>query len=114
MGRPKGSKNTVRLVSSDVGDNGPPPELSDDEMKAMLHQAIMEIAPRKKDLRELAGELRQVYKMFKDQGLAKKDIDFALTLGTLSDAEAVTRYTRVTKIFTWTHPAVQAELFAAE
>ena len=108
MGRPIGSKNKSKEAG--VGDNSEIKELTSEQKRSLLMRACREISPMKDELAMLVGHMRQTYKQFKADGLPKKDIDFALSLQIMKEAEVIAIATRTAQIIEWVHPGVQAEL----
>jgi hypothetical protein len=108
MGRPKGSKNKQ---TAGIGDNSEPKELTDEQRKSLLLRAVDEIGPFKDQVATIVGKMRNVYKQYKADGIAKKDIDLAIKLTGQEGGEALADMSRVLQIFEWTHPGAQAELF---
>ena len=113
MGRPKGSKNkmTGNGETPAIGHNNPPVQLTEEQRRALLLQAIDEIMPQKEKLTSLVGKIRGIYKRFKADGVSKKDIDFAISLKGMEAEQASKTTARYLEIVAWCHPGVQAELF---
>lgn len=109
MGRPLGSRNKPKDEAT-IGDNSEIKLLTPEQKRTLLMRACEQIAPMKADVASIVGELRTVYKAYKADGIPKKDIDFALSLGDMEDAEVVALATRTAQIIEWVHPGVQAEI----
>jgi hypothetical protein len=109
MGRPMGSRNKPKDEAG-IGDNSGIKELTPEQKRSLLLRACEQIAPYKSDIASLVGEMRQLYKEYKADGIAKKDIDLALSLRDMEQADVIALANRTAQIIEWIHPGVQAEL----
>lgn len=109
MGRPLGSKNKAKEEAT-IGDNSEIKELTPEQKRSLLMDACEEIGPMKTEIASLVGDLRQVYKQYKADGIPKKDIDFALQIRSMGAETVLDRITRHSQIIEWIHPGIQAEL----
>jgi len=114
MGRPPGSRNKPKdeaeVHIGSIGDNSKVKELTPEQKRSLLMQACEHITPLKDEIATVIGEIRQIYKQFKADGIPKKDIDFALSLQKMETSEVVALHERNMQIIEWIHPGVQAEL----
>ena len=115
MGRTKGSKNKPKDdgEAAGIGHNGTPPaiELTDEQRKSLLMQGADEIALHKNEIASIVGTMREIYKRYKADGIPKRDIDLWVRLQGKDSEQARAEASRYLQIFTWAHPAAQAELF---
>jgi len=117
MGRPPGSRNKPRDISMHdgmepgIGDNSAVKELTltPEQKRSLLLRACEQITPLKDEIATVTGELRQLYRQYKADGIQKKDIDFALSLRKMETDEVVALHDRNMQIMVWIHPDVQAE-----
>jgi len=114
MGRPPGSRNKPKdEAEAVIGDNSAIKELTPEQKRSLLMQACEQISPLKDEIATVTGEIRQIYKTFKADGVPKKDIDLALAYQRMDQEEALEEASRRSQIFEWCHPGLQAELFEA-
>jgi hypothetical protein len=109
MGRPLGSRNKPKDEAG-IGDNSEVKELTLEQKRSLLMRACEQISPMKADVASIVAEMRALYKAYKADGIPKKDIDFALSLHNMDEAEVVALATRTARIIEWVHPGVQAEI----
>lgn len=87
--------------------------LTDQQQRALLIQAVVDIEGLKEQMASLNGKLRNRYKQAKADGVKKKDIDFAIELRKGDEKEAITEHRRRLQIARWVnHPiGTQPDLF---
>jgi len=111
MGRPLGSRNKPKdEAEAGIGDNSAVKELTPEQKRSLLMRACEQISPLKDEIATVTGEIRQIYRAYKADGIPKKDIDFALSLQKMEPSEVVALADRNMQIIEWIHPGVQAEL----
>jgi uncharacterized protein (UPF0335 family) len=105
MGRPAGSKNKPRNGDAQTGHNSEP---SLAEQKEMLTEAVKRISALKTEMDILAEDLKEVFDEYKERGVPRADISFALKMHAMSDVEAKAHAELHLQITTWMHPTIQA------
>ena len=111
MGRPPGSRNKPKdATEAGIGDNSAVKELTPDQKRSLLMRACEQITPLKDEIATASGEIRQIYRAYKADGVPKKDIDFALSLRKMGAESVLDMVERNAQIIEWIHPGVQAEL----
>ena len=109
MGRPLGSRNKPKDETAAIGDNSAVKELSPEQKRSLLLRACEQITPLKDEIATVTGEIRQIYRAYKADGIPKKDIDFAMSIRKMETDEVIALADRNMQIMVWIHPDVQAE-----
>ena len=110
MGRPPGSRNKPKdAAEAGIGDNSAVKELTPEQKRSLLLRACEQVSPLKDKIATVTGELRQIYKSYKADGVPKKDIDFALSLRGMESVDVLAMAERNAQIIEWIHPDVQAQ-----
>jgi uncharacterized protein (UPF0335 family) len=105
MGRPSGSKNKQRNGEAQPGHNSEP---SLAEQKEMLTEAVQRVSNLKSEMDALSEDLKEVFAEYKERGVPRADISFALKMHAMSDVEAKAHAELHLQITTWMHPTIQA------
>ncbi len=109
----KAAPRQPRVPKTEAGIGHNSDTLDDDQLRALLMDAVGKIEPMKGKIAKLAGELLNLYKTAKGDGVQKKDIDLAIKLRAQDPEQVRADAARRAKITEWLHPGTQADLFGA-
>ena len=112
MGRPIGSKNNKQPKGDALVGHNSEPSLA--VQKEMLTEAVNRVESLKCEMEALAGDLKEVFAEYKELGIPRADINFAVKMHAMSDVEAKAHAELHLQITTWIHPSIQASFKFAE
>lgn len=110
--KPAEAKPVITGATPTTGHNS---SMTDDQRRKLLMTAVGKIEPLLTKMASVSGEIRAAYKVAKSGGVAKADIDLAIKLQKMDEADVKAFFeTRHTVLrYIWPHFAEQADLFGA-